>query len=133
MQSKGKNRFSQILRSERESRQMTLEQMATFLGTTKQVLSRYERGERNPKLITAAMFAQKLGIPISAFQEDIDTSNVKLIGQRTLSSEEKEKLELSEMILKHADAIELLEKLPPDQYGQAMNFLRFLSENADNQ
>jgi len=133
MQNEKSSIFPQILKREREKRQMTLQEMADYLGTTKQVLSRYERGERSPKLITAAMFAQKLGIPISVFQEDIDTSNIKLSAEIALTPEEKRKVEIIKTIQRHADAIELLEKFPPDQYNQAMNFLRFLSENADNQ
>ena len=70
MNEKKQSKFAIILRRERDKRDMTLEQMAEFLGTTKQVLSRYERGERSPKLTTAAEFANRLGIPIESFQEE---------------------------------------------------------------
>ena len=70
MNEKKQSKFAIILRRERDKRDMTLEQMAEFLGTTKQVLSRYERGERSPKLTTAAEFANRLGIAIESFQEE---------------------------------------------------------------
>lgn len=56
--------FGTVLRNIRVSRHMTLEEMAALLGTTKQALSRYERGERTPKITAAARFAEVLGIPL---------------------------------------------------------------------
>jgi len=53
-----------ILRLIRDDMGMTLEEMAAFLGTSKQVLSRYERGERAPKLATAMEFARKLNVSL---------------------------------------------------------------------
>lgn len=130
MSEQSKNQFARILREEREKRQMTLEQMANFLGTKKQILSRYERGERNPKLITAALFAQKLGIPIEMFNDDIEQpwSQARLIN---LNAEESRKAELLRLLDKHADAVELLEKIPEEQYGQVLKILRALSQTED--
>lgn len=130
MSEQSKNQFARILREEREKRQMTLEQMANFLGTKKQILSRYERGERNPKLITAALFAQKLGIPIEMFNDDIEQpwSQARLIN---LNAEESRKAELLHLLDKHSDAIELLEKIPEEQYGQVLKILRVLSQTED--
>ena len=56
--------FGRNLRKIRETRQMSLEEMADFLTTTKQALSRYERGERTPKITAAAKFADLLGVPL---------------------------------------------------------------------
>lgn len=130
MSEQSKNQFARILREEREKRQMTLEQMANFLGTKKQILSRYERGERNPKLITAALFAQKLGIPIEMFNDNIERSlnQTRLINQ---NKEVSRKEELLRLLDKHADAVELLEKIPEEQYGQVLKILRALSQTED--
>ena len=57
--------FGDILRRIRKERGMTLEEMANRLGTTKQALSRYERGERTPKITVAAKFADILGVDLS--------------------------------------------------------------------
>ena len=57
--------FGEILRRIRKERGMTLDEMAAYLGTTKQALSRYERGERTPKITLAAQFAEQLGVDLS--------------------------------------------------------------------
>lgn len=52
------------MRSIREKNDWTLEAMAKHLGTTKQALSKYERGERTPKITVAAKFAKLLNISL---------------------------------------------------------------------
>lgn len=130
MSEKPHTRFAEILKQERLDRQMTLEQMANFLGTTKQVLSRYERGERSPKLITAATFAKKLGIPIEAFESDIDMQNVTS-RELHIPEEDKKQMEILLLLQKHADTIELLESLPDQKREQALDYLRFLAMQSD--
>lgn len=49
----------------RDERHMSLDEFADFLGTSKQNLSRYERGEVIPKISTAYKIAQKLGVSLS--------------------------------------------------------------------
>lgn len=73
--------FGKNMKKIRESRQMTLEEMADTLGTTKQALSRYERGERTPKITAAAKFADILGIPLLDLvgEEPILPGNVRKI------------------------------------------------------
>lgn len=56
--------FGDRLREIRESNKWTLEEMASKLSTTKQALSRYERGERIPKITVAARIADVLGVPL---------------------------------------------------------------------
>lgn len=56
--------FGKRIKAIREEKGMTLEEMAAYLETTKQALSRYERGERTPKITIAAKFAEKLGLPL---------------------------------------------------------------------
>lgn len=56
--------FGDNMRAIREKRGMTLEEMASYLGTTKQALSRYERGERTPKITVAAKYAKMLNIDL---------------------------------------------------------------------
>lgn len=59
--------FGQRLKRVRKARFMTLDEMARFLGTSKQVLSRYENGRRAPKITTVQDYAEKLGVPLSYF------------------------------------------------------------------
>ncbi len=56
--------FGKKMRAIREERKWTLEEMAEKLSTTKQALSKYERGERTPKITIAAKFAEILGVPL---------------------------------------------------------------------
>lgn len=127
-------KLAEVLKSERYKRQMTQEQFAHFVGVTKQAISYYENGERTPRYLTAWKIANKLGIPIESLAGEAEVPSPSVNVQSfILNKREKKQLELILLLQKHADAIEMLEKLPPDQYSQAMNFLRFLSENADNQ
>lgn len=130
MADNSKSRFALILKQEREKRQMTLEEMANFLGTTKQVLSRYERGERNPKLIVAATFAQKLGIPIESFQRDIEVP-IAEGKSMPLSENDKKIVEMALLLEKHKEAIMTLDSLSEKKREQAIDFLRFLSKQEE--
>jgi transcriptional regulator with XRE-family HTH domain len=121
-----KNKFASILKAERLRRNMSLEEMAEFLGTTKQVLSRYERGERNPKLITAALFAKKLDIPISYFENNADieeTANDQPGGNRDAERQEQ----IINALQKYEEIISLFDALPDNRKQEAKNYLRFLA------
>ena len=57
--------FGDMLKQLRKERGMSQDDMASLLGTTKQVISRYETKQRNPKLDVVTRYAQILGIPVS--------------------------------------------------------------------
>ena len=57
--------FATTLRRLRFERNMSQEEFATFLGTSKQNISRYENGEVSPKISTAAAIAEKLGVSLT--------------------------------------------------------------------
>lgn len=58
--------FGDILKQVRMERGLSQDELAAILGTTKQVLSRYETKKRIPRLSIVSDYAQKLGIPLSA-------------------------------------------------------------------
>lgn len=62
--------FAETLRRIRFERHMTQEEFAELLGTTKQNISRYESGAVSPKISTAAVIAEKLGISLSELSGD---------------------------------------------------------------
>lgn len=62
--------FAKQLRAYRESQGYTLQELADILHTSKQVLSRYENGQRTPKISVANEYAAILGIPLSYFMPD---------------------------------------------------------------
>jgi transcriptional regulator with XRE-family HTH domain len=49
---------------------MSLSEFANLLGTSKQVLSRYERGENTPKITTVAHYAKVLNVSIAFLTND---------------------------------------------------------------
>lgn len=58
------NEFGKRLKHIRESRNMSQDELANLLGTSKQVISRYETAQRTPKITTVYEYAQKLGVSI---------------------------------------------------------------------
>lgn len=56
-------KFSDVLREFRLKRGWSQEDLANKLGTSKQVISRYELGQRNPKVATLQEWAKKLNVP----------------------------------------------------------------------
>ena len=57
--------FGDILKHLRKERGLSQEELAALLGTTKQVISRYETKQRVPRLSVVSQFAERLGVPLS--------------------------------------------------------------------
>ena len=57
--------FGDMLKAIRKERGLSQDELASILGTTKQVISRYETKQRVPRLSVVADFAEKLGVPLS--------------------------------------------------------------------
>lgn len=64
--------FGDRLKQIRLDRDMSQEELALLLGTSKQVISRYETNQRTPKITVANEYAQKLGVPLNALLEESD-------------------------------------------------------------
>ncbi|MCI8497716.1 MAG: helix-turn-helix domain-containing protein [Clostridiales bacterium] len=63
--------FGERLKAVRTEKGMTQEEFATLLGTSKQVISRYEKNQRTPKITAVHNYAKKLGIdPIYLIDDD---------------------------------------------------------------
>lgn len=62
--------FGEKLRIYRDTYELTQEQLAAKLGTSKQVISRYENNLRSPKLSVAVNYARILGVPSNYFTDD---------------------------------------------------------------
>lgn len=93
---------------------MTLEEMASYLETTKQALSRYERCERTPKITIAAKFAEKLGVPLKelvGIDEGEDAAE-------SHASRDRPKTIEAQTLARGVD------KLPQEQREQALNVIR---------
>ena len=57
--------FGDMLKALRKERGLSQDELASILGTTKQVISRYETKQRVPRLSVVADYARKLGVPLS--------------------------------------------------------------------
>lgn len=63
-------KFGEKLKKLRNDKQWSQEQLAKKLGTSKQVISRYENGQRSPKLSIAIEYANILGINPNYFLDN---------------------------------------------------------------
>ena len=57
--------FGDMLKAIRKERGLSQDELASRLGTTKQVISRYETKQRVPRLSVVADYAAKLGVPLA--------------------------------------------------------------------
>ena len=62
--------FGEKLKSLRISRNMTQEELADALDTSKQVISRYETNQRSPKIDIVQQYADRLGVPLTYFADN---------------------------------------------------------------
>ncbi len=62
--------FGQKLQRYRLAQRLTLDELAEKLGTTKQVLSRYENELRIPRVTVVVQYASRMGIPLADLMPD---------------------------------------------------------------
>lgn len=102
-------RFCEKLKLLREERSMSLAEFATLLGTSKQVISRYERGENTPKITTVAHYANILNVSLEYLTNDNITDKNGNNGS-TKKSPDEVKLTEGERLL-----LDLFRQIPEDQ------------------
>ena len=56
--------FGDMMREYRKRKKLSLDDLAAMVDSSKQVLSRYERGERTPKISAAQKIADALDVPL---------------------------------------------------------------------
>lgn len=71
--------FGEKLRALRDQKGWTQEQIASKLGTSKQVISRYENNQRSPKLSIAIKYAEILGVPSNYFTDNENSNSASPI------------------------------------------------------
>jgi len=64
------HKFGDRLKQIRLERNMSQEELALLLGTSKQVISRYETNQRTPKITVANEYAEKLGVHLNVLLGD---------------------------------------------------------------
>lgn len=70
-------KFGDRLKAIRLERHMSQDEFAALLGTSKQVISRYETNQRTPKITVANKYAEILNIPLNALLGDESTADKK--------------------------------------------------------
>ena len=111
-------KFGDRLKQIRLDRNMSQEEFAALLGTSKQVISRYETNQRTPKITVANEYAEKLGVPLNA-----------LLGEDTTEPEKERTFDDFTYAL-HAETQELTE----ENKKKLLEMARFfkLSQKQDN-
>lgn len=91
--------FGDKLKQIRIGREMSQEQLASLLGTSKQVISRYETNQRTPKITIAQEYADKLNVPLNyLIDENISSSNTNALPTLTPKDERNIAKDLEDML-----------------------------------
>ena len=104
-------KFSEKLKLLREEKNMSLSEFAKLLGTSKQVISRYERGENTPKITTVAHYATVLNVSLAYLMNDnvTDRTEATPTDQKTKSPDEMKLTEGEKLLL------DLFRQVPEEQ------------------
>lgn len=117
--------FGERLKSIRSERQMSQDELANLLGTSKQVISRYENGQRSPKITVVSDYAAALGIPLEYFLD----SNFKIClnsnKPATVTDGELERI-LQDPIMREIN--EILLSLDPPALAAALDMIRHIAD-----
>ena len=125
------NEFSKRLKQIRESRNMSQDEFANLLGTSKQVISRYETAQRTPKITTVYEYAEKLGVSLeqltgyeaNSLEPAIEIKNevFNLIGRWT-PYQARKRLPL----------LKICQDLSEDELIEAVNYIKYLQSKRTN-
>ena len=74
--------FGYNLKRLRKQRGWSQDELAALLGTTKQVISRYENNQRVPRLSVVSDYARKLGVSLRTLSGEDDVQEVAAGGRR---------------------------------------------------
>lgn len=102
-----KESFATRLRAIREARHYTLQEMADLLGTSKQVICRYENGQRTPKISVAADYAHRLQVDLLYLLGESDTQQPPQTGQPD------------------QEILRLFSQLPPEKQEEILDYIRY--------
>lgn len=129
--------FGENLRKIRNDRGMSQEEFADLLGTSKQVISRYETAQRSPKVSTVADYAEKLGVSIAELTGDPLSSLQSAFGSNTRSAQMLR--ELGEKLAPYSSAydagraelVKIYDGLNERGRADLLKYARYLSADPD--
>ena len=112
-------RFGEKLKLLREEREMSLAEFAELLGTSKQVISRYERCENTPKITTVSHYAKVLNVSLAYLMNDnVTDRRGDTLTNKTKSPEEQMLTEGEKMLL------DLFRLVPEDNQQMILDMIR---------
>ena len=112
-------KFGEKLKLLREEREMSLAEFAELLGTSKQVISRYERGENTPKITTVSHYAKVLNVSLAYLMNDNVTDRTgDALTNKTKFPEEPQLNEGEKMLL------DLFRLVPEDNQQMILDMIR---------
>ena len=122
-----KMKFNEKLTILRKERRMNMTEFANLLGTSKQVIARYERGENTPKITTVAHYAKVLGVSLQyLINEDCTDRTGNTQTNSKVNSPEEPKLSEDENML-----LDLFRRVPEDKHQLVLQMLRVALENQE--
>lgn len=102
-------KFNEKLTVLRKERGMNMTEFAKLLGTSKQVINRYERGENTPKITTVAHYAEVLGVSLQYLINENCTDRKATTPDKANASDKLQLTEGEELLLN------LFRQIPEDQ------------------
>ena len=108
-------KFCEKLKLLRIEKEMNQTEFAKLLGTSKQVISRYEKGENTPKITTVVKYASILDVPLSYFTND----DIEII-EKTATDSKRKKI------------AELLQQADEQTQDEILNYIKFVLQNKKN-
>lgn len=123
-----KLKFCEKLKLLRIEREMNQTEFAKFLGTSKQVISRYEKGENTPKITTVLEYATKLGVPLSYFTND-DIETIEHLKKTDIESkdvpiEQEETLEKIQLNEGEEMLLDLFRRVPVESQQMVLDMIK---------
>lgn len=112
-------KFNEKLTVLRKEKGMNMTEFATLLGTSKQVIARYERGENTPKITTVAHYAEVLGVSLQYLINENCTDRSGTTQANKKTTPEEQGLSEGEKLL-----LDLFRQIPEDQQQMVLGMIR---------
>lgn len=134
--------FGEKLKSYRINKGMSQDELAQQLGTTKQVISRYETNQRIPKITTANEYAEKLNIPLEyLLNNSFDSPSTSIqhvsvigngnAGQNVITANGGSQIKVStpsELSIQEKELIRIYQNITPKQQVELLHYAYELEE-----
>ena len=118
-------KFNEKLTVLRQERGMNMTEFAKLLGTSKQVIARYEKGENTPKITTVAHYAEVLGVSLQYLINE-DCTDKRGKSDKNQNSPAEPKLTEGEQML-----LDLFRRVPEDKQELVLQMIRVALGNQE--